>query len=66
VELGGDEAIYDLSRAVAMVRPQVPAWSFATAPLAVPAGLTRGRGEGDMLTLDVAVTLIKRRTPGGS
>ena len=65
LELGGDEAVLELSRALALVRPQAPAWSFAP----VPSGISRMRGdgaqwEGDTLSLEVAITLVKRRTPG--
>ena len=63
--MGGDDAVLDLTRAMAMVRPQAPSWSFAMAPLALKGGSSGSTREGDMLTLEVAVTLVKRRTPGG-
>ena len=65
LDLGGDEAVLELSRALALVRPQAPAWSFAPVPSAI--NRVRGDGtqwEGDTLSLEVAITLVKRRTPG--
>ena len=56
---------------MALIRPQAPSWSFAPVPVAAAArGTTAamtamgGRREGDVLMLDVAITLVKRRTPG--
>lgn len=55
----------ELSRAMALIRPQAPAWSFAPLPLVDPTlASVGGRHEGDVLVLDVDVTLVKRRAPG--
>ena len=67
MDRGGDEAVSELSRAMALIRPQAPSWSFAPVPVAAASrGMTAvgGRREGDVLMLDVAITLVKRRTPG--
>jgi hypothetical protein len=63
VAQGGDEAILQLSQAMLLLRPQAPAWSFTPLPRSVRRLPEGSRGQ-RMLALDLAIALVKRRTPG--
>ncbi|KAG1675845.1 hypothetical protein FOA52_001501 [Chlamydomonas sp. UWO 241] len=68
LEAGGDQAVLELSHAVALLRPRPPAWGFVPLPTVVTrvrpglGSLARGGG-GCELRLEMALTLVKRRAP---
>jgi L-asparagine transporter-like permease len=55
--------VLELSQALALVRPQAPAWSFTPVPTSVRRVLDL-HTVSSYLEVEFAVAFVKRRTPG--